>query len=86
MQKDPLIALLVGALCVCALFTAFETVGFEMHVRQLRQLEFTKLQLQNSQSVANGLMNDAVEYGKRNPSINPIIQTALRPATAPAAK
>jgi hypothetical protein len=85
MQKDPLVALLVGALCVCSLFTVFETLGFEWHMRQLHRLQPVLIDIQNSQTVANALMNDAVEYGKHNPSINPIIQTALRPAT-PAAK
>jgi hypothetical protein len=86
MQKDPLVALLVGALCVCSLFTVYETLGIRLHMHQLRQLQPVLLQIQNSQAVANGLMNDAVEYGKHNPAINPIIQTALHPASAPAAK
>jgi len=86
MQKDPLAALLVGALCVCSLFVFFETVGFEMHLRQLRHLQPVLVQIQNSQNLANALMSDTVEYGKHNPSINPIIQAALRAPASPAAK
>jgi hypothetical protein len=86
MQKDPLVALLVGALCVCSLFTFAETVAFELHLHQLHTLQPMLVRIQNGQTLANALMSDTVEYGKHNQTVNPIIQAALRPPAQPAAK
>ena len=87
MQKNPLIALLVGALCVCAIFTFIETVGYEMHLRQLRTLQPKLANVQNAQIIVNSLVNDTAEYSKRNPAVIPILQAAVNKQPAkPAAK
>jgi hypothetical protein len=86
MQKDPLVALLVGALCVCAVFTFAETVGYELHLRQLKSLQPQLATVQNAQVIVNSLVNDTIEYSKHNPAITPILQATLKPSAAPAAK
>ena len=87
MQKDPLVALLVGALCVCALFTTFVTAGAVWNIRELNYLKPKMFVIQGSQTVGNALMNDAMEYSKRNPAIKPVIQAAINAAAPkPAAK
>jgi len=80
MQKDPLVALLVGALCVCAVFTFAVTVGYDWHLHQLKHLQPQLVNIQNSQNMANALLNDTVAYSKQHPAISPIIQAALNSA------
>ena len=77
---------MVGALCVCSLFTFAETVAFELHLHQLQTLQPMLVRIQNGQNLANALMNDTVEYSKHNQAVTPIIQAALRPPAQPAAK
>ena len=87
MQKDPLISALVGALFLGAAVVLALAVGFEMHARHIRRLQPQLVQIQNSKLVIDALAGDAVEYSKRNPAIDPILQSVgMKPGGKPAAK
>jgi hypothetical protein len=73
-----------GVLTIVALFLA---IAFEMHFRELRRVQPQVVSAQNNQNLVNSLANDALEYSKHNPAIDPILQTVgLKPGKpAPAA-
>jgi hypothetical protein len=80
---------------VGSLVMALRFVG---SVRDLQGLQLQAAQAQRDRALVTALVNDAVEYGKRNPAINPLLETVglklkaagaqpgtPTPATAPAA-
>ncbi len=88
MKKDPLAALLVGLLFVNGTISAVVAVWYGFDVRDLRRLQPQTVACQTRLNLAQALLNDALEYSKRNPAINPLLQS-LNPkantAAAPAA-
>jgi hypothetical protein len=81
MQKNPLIAGLLGALLLASLAILVLGLGFEYHARQLRRMEPQLVSIQKNKVVLDGLAMDCLEYSKRNPAIMPILtQVGLKPA------
>jgi len=79
------------AACVLGFVVFGLAVGFELHFRQLRRLQPQLLQNQNTRNLINVIANDALEYSKTHPSIDPILtpvgvksakSTAATPAPA----
>ncbi len=53
--------------------------------RETRQYQGQVSLINNNRMLLQALANDLMEYSKKNPSINPILETAgLRPTNAPA--
>jgi hypothetical protein len=75
-----------GVLTAVALFLA---ILFEVRFRQLRNLQPQVVNAQNNQNFVNALANDALDYSKQHPAIDPILQAVgvkpLAPAPAHAA-
>jgi hypothetical protein len=87
MQKDPLIAALVGALFLGSAAILVLGLRYNHQAGLNRQLQAQFMNIQNARATAVALANDAVEYSKRNPSIDPILQQAgLKPGGKPVAK
>lgn len=87
MQKDPLISALVGALFLGAVVVVVLVASFEYHSRHIRKLQPQLVNIQNNRAIVNSLANDAMEYSKRNPSIDPILQSVgVKPGGKTAAK
>ncbi len=84
MKKDPLAALLVGLLFVNGTISAVVAVWHGFDVRDLRRLQPQTVACQTRLNLAQALLNDALEYSKRNPAINPLLQS-LNPKTNTAA-
>jgi len=87
MKTNPLVSVLLGVLIVGAFVTFGLAIGYERHFRQLRVLQAQMLQVQNLRAVViPALAADAVEYAKRNPAIDPILQAAGLQAAKAAAQ
>lgn len=88
--KNRLPAMLIGLLLVSALTAAVFTVVFIQSNRDLRSLQAQAATIQNNRLIAQSMANDCLEYSKRNPAIDPILQSiGLKPkpqATASPAK
>lgn len=73
----------VIALAVCSIQYFFKT-------REVRNLQSKIVEYQNKQQFLNSLIADCMEYSKRNPAIDPILEANnLKPkaaGTKPAAK
>ena len=87
MKNSPLITVLMVTVGVLTAVVLFLAIVFEYHFRQLRSLQPLIANAQNNQNVVNALANDALEYSKHNPSIDPILQAVgVKPGkAAPAA-
>jgi hypothetical protein len=92
MKNDPLVALLVGLLLVCGVFISWLSVRHFFMYRDLQRLQGEVAKMNQTRNAAQLLAAEAVEYGKRNPAITPLLQqfqllerpgapAATRPAT-----
>ena len=83
MQRDSLISALVGALFLGSAAVLALGIGYHYQSRQLRRLQTQLMAIQNTRIIAESLANEAVEYSKHNPAINPVLLRAgIRPPTA----
>jgi hypothetical protein len=81
MQKNPFISFLAGALCLAAVAVFALTIICEWRFRQLRRIQPLVLQVQQNSKFADALANEIMEYSKRNPAVDPILQNVgLKPA------
>ena len=89
-MRSPLITVLMVSTGVLTAVVLFLAIVFELHFRQLRNLQPQLVNAQNNQNFVNALANDALEYSKNHPSIDPILQAvgvkAGKPAPANGAK
>jgi hypothetical protein len=89
MNKSPLPTILLAVLAVSALASVVLCWQYISNTRQLRQLNTSAAQINNNRAIINALATDAMEYSKRNPSIDPLLESiGAKPAkagTAPAA-
>ena len=86
MKTNSLAAALVGMLLVVALLTSWFAVTFNLSYLQLRRLQTRAATYTNNRALVQALGADLVEYGKRNPAIDPILQSVgLKSANATAA-
>jgi hypothetical protein len=89
MNKSPLPTILLAVLAVSALASVVLCWQYISNTRQLRQLNTSAAQINNNRAIINALATDALEYSKRNPSIDPLLESiGAKPAkagTAPAA-
>ena len=89
MKSDPLIGVLVGVLAVSALVSLGLCYLYVQDVRDLRVLQgqVNIINNANAQRAAlTALLGEAVEYSKKNPDIDPMLEAvgAKQPRTAPA--
>jgi hypothetical protein len=90
MRNGSSTTVLLGLLVISALLS----IGLFWRViakeRELRDLRMTAAQINNRRALAAALAGDALEYSKKNPSIDPILEAAgVKPpktAAAPDAK
>jgi len=88
MKSNALASLLTGAVIVCALTVAWLSIRYFFAVRDLQGLQYRYVLMNNTRTAAQNLAGEAVEYSKRNPSIDPILiqyEIKARPTNAPAA-
>ena len=88
MKNSPLITILLVAVCLTALLVGGLAIAYERHFRSLRKLQPQIANAQGMQNLVNAVANEALEYSKHNPAIDPILQTVnVKPGgPAPAPK
>lgn len=84
MKTNPLITFLLGVLIVGAVITFGLAVGYERNFRRLRTLEMQAAQIQNTGIIISSLINDTIEYSKKNPAVTTILERARVPQRLPA--
>lgn len=73
MKNSPLPPLLAGVLLLIGLITALITVRYYFSVKEFQKLQLEYARITNKRSAAQALANDAIEYSRRNPEIDPIL-------------
>ena len=68
-----LAAWLTGALVLGSVGTAWISMSYYSSVGELQRLQAQYGAINNARTAAQALANDAVEYSKRNPSIDPLL-------------
>lgn len=83
MKQNPIGAILVGLLFVCALVTTWLSVRYYFSVKDLSKLQAQYVFVNNTWSAVQSLATEAVQYSKHNPAIDPILQQFdLKPKSA----
>jgi hypothetical protein len=94
MKKNQLNFILVGVFFLSTLASVGLAVRYSRAARKFQEMQITLIKMQNTQNFIQQLYAESVDYGKRNPAIQPVL-TALTngsafvesaPATHPAAK
>src|SRR5262249_14084582 len=65
--------ILLILLLACALFSVWVSINYYFSSRELQGLQATALYMNGVLSAAQSLANEAVEYSRRNPAIDPIL-------------
>jgi hypothetical protein len=73
MKSNALASLLTGAVIVCALTLLWISTRYFFAMREMQKLQSQYTFMNNTRAAAQGLANDALEYSKRNPAIDPIL-------------
>lgn len=83
MKNDPLTTVLLGLLTIFALTSVIFCWLYVSNTRELRTLQSNVTLVQNKRNVVGALANDTLEYSKRNPAIDPILESVgLKPGKA----
>jgi hypothetical protein len=90
MRKSSSTTVLLGLLVISALLSIGLFWALISKEKELRDLRMSAARVNNNRALVASLANDAMEYSKKNPSIDPILEAAgVKPAkatSAPAAK
>jgi hypothetical protein len=73
MKNNQLTTILLGLLTLSALASVVLCWLYISNTRELRALQTQVGFINNNRSVMSALANDAVEYSKKNPEIDPIL-------------
>ena len=88
MSKNPFAAILVGLLFVSAALSVEFARRYAFASRDLRRIQPQALGINAHLNLVQGLLNETLEYSKRNPAIDPLLfslnlKTNAAAATAP---
>jgi hypothetical protein len=86
MKNDALTTVLNWILAVSLVLSAVYCLQFFFRTRELRSLQSQKARYDATHAGLNLLVNETIEYSKRNPDINPLLEAiGAKSKTAPAA-
>src|ERR1051326_4246387 len=74
MKSNLLCTLSLGLFLVCALYTIWLSVVYYFSVQELQRLQIQYVAVEQTRNALTALANDALEYSKKNPAIDPILQ------------
>ncbi|HKQ40494.1 MAG TPA: hypothetical protein VJ063_20655 [Verrucomicrobiae bacterium] len=88
MKSESVSGAMVLVLFVSALFAVWVSVRWFFSVREMQELQTEQNRINNTRMAAQSLANDAIQYGRQNPRIEPLLgEFNLRPTTnEPSAK
>jgi len=75
MRKNSFTALLVGLLFVSAAAATVQVLRLSLATRDLRRMHPRIVEINAHWNLAQALLNDTLEYSKRNPAIDPLLQS-----------
>lgn len=75
MKSNPVTSLLMAVLFVNAVFTALMTFNYVRSMRALQTLQTQRAVMTRELNIFNALVNDTLEYSKRNPAVEPVLQS-----------
>ncbi len=87
MKNSAMTTILLAVLTLSALTSVGLCWSYIGSARELRSLQGQVGMINNNRALINSLANDTLEYSKRNPSIDPLLESVgLKPSkSAPAA-
>jgi hypothetical protein len=74
MKKDSMTNYLLAVACAMTAMVCLLGVYYEKHFRKLRKMEPQVRAVQMQKNSFSLLLGDLVEYGKRNPTIDPLLK------------
>ena len=83
MKQNPFAAILVLLLFISGAVAVFFALNFGFSTRSLRRLQPQAMAFQARLNVAQALLTDMLEYSKRNPAIDPLLQSLNLKTNAP---
>jgi hypothetical protein len=94
MKNSPLATILLAILAISAVSSVGLCWSYVSKARELRTLQAQAAWITSNRNLINALANDALEYGKTHPDLEPILVSAhlksgkasAAPATTPATK
>lgn len=87
MKNNGLDKILHWALMVIVVLTAVFAFQWFNRTREMRSLQTKVVEFQNRQAMLQNLVNECLEYSKRNPAIDPILEANnVKPKATPTMK
>ena len=94
MKTNPLGPFLVGVFVACALVIGWLSAKYYFSVKEFTKLSMRATAMSNTRNAVQALANEALDYSRRNPAIDPILEkfeikaraTNATPATPSTAK
>ena len=82
-KSNPLSVILVSVLFLSALASCWSAAWWFLGARELQALEYEFQSLSQTSTAMQSIANEALEYSRRNPSIDPLlVQFELKPRPA----
>jgi hypothetical protein len=75
MRNNALTSLLVGLVALSVIATASLAFFYVRSVQKLNRLQFQTSVINRNRALINSLASESVEYSKRNPAIDPLLQS-----------
>lgn len=75
MKNNQFVVVLIGLLLVSTLITAMQITRYYLAVKQFQSLQSRYMAVNQSRSLVQSLINDTLDYSKRNPAIDPLLQS-----------
>ena len=76
MKNSPFTTILLGALLISVVASVILCWLYIGYAREFRQLQAQVVAINGRTGAIKSLLNDAIEYSKENPEIDPILQAA----------
>jgi hypothetical protein len=82
MKSESVSSALVLLLFVSALGAVWLSVRWFFSVKEVQELQAEQARINNTRTAAQALANDAVQYSRKNPALEPLlVEFNLRPVT-----
>ena len=75
MRNNSFAAVLVGLLFISAVAAAVQVLRLSFATRDLRRMHPRIVEINAHWNLTQALLNDTLEYSKRNPAIDPLLQS-----------
>ena len=75
MKNNPMTTVLLAVLTISALLSVGLCWRYVSNARELRMLQVQATMINNNRATINALANDVMEYSKKNPAIDPVLQS-----------